>query len=88
MKRFDDLFWTYKGLIETMESMPGMYGLDNKRTDLHKEMETFFPGRETQLKEVLHNIETGMQPADVLWAVNNIEEFREDAKREGRHYAL
>lgn len=88
MKRFDDLYWNYKGIIETMEEMPGMYGLDQRRTDLHKQMEALYPDKRDELKEVLHNLQIDMQPSDVLWAINNIEKFRQDAKREGRHYAL
>lgn len=75
------------GLIETMMLMPSMYGLDNKRSELHREIEAYFTGREELLKEVLHNLKVDMQPKDVIWAVNNIEKFRDDAKREGRHYA-
>jgi len=86
-KRLEDLIFTYKGLIETMSKYPGMYGLDAKRSELHCQIETYFVGREEVLKEVLHNLEIGMQPKDVVWAVNNIGEFREDAKRAGRHYA-
>jgi len=76
----EDLFWTYKGLIETMSSMPGMYGLDNKRSSLHKEIESYFVGREDLLKEVLHNLSTDMQPKDIVWAINNIERFRKEAR--------
>lgn len=83
----EDLLWTYKGLIETMISMPGMYGLDEKRSKIHKEIEAYFVEREEILKEVLHNLEVDMQPTDIIWAVNNIEKFRNDAKRSGRYYA-
>jgi len=83
----EDLIFTYKGLIETMSKYPGMYGLDAKRSELHKQIEAYFVGREDTLKEVLHNLDVGMQPKDVVWAVNNIEKFRADAKQAGRHYA-
>jgi len=84
---FDDTYWQYKGLVEFMSDNPGMYTLDNQRTELHKELEKHFEGKEAELKEVLHNLERDMQPSDLTWAVNNIDKFREDAKREGRHYA-
>lgn len=86
-EQLEDLLWTYMGLIETMSSGPALYGLDDKRSKLHKEIEVYFQGKEEVLKEVLHNLKNDMHPKDIVWAVNNIEKFRNDAKRDGRYYA-
>ena len=87
MKGFEDLYWTYKGLIEFTEKNAGYYGMEEKRSELHRQMEKYFEGREHMLKEVLHNLTIDMQASDVIWAINNIEKFRQDAKLEGRHYS-
>ncbi len=33
-----DIAWTYWSLVDTMRTMPGMYGLDERRTRLHADL--------------------------------------------------
>lgn len=79
----ETIFWEYKGLTEIMSEHPGMYGLDSKRAELHKEIEKYFPGKEEDLKTVLHNLPVDFSFKDLCWAVKDIVKFRQYIKEEG-----
>lgn len=72
----EGIFWEYKGLIEFMGEHPAMYGLDNKRAELHQKLEKIFPNRIAELKIVLHDLPKGFMYADLVWAINNIKDFK------------
>jgi len=52
----DRVFWAYMGIIGLMEANPATYGMEQHRTNLHNELEGYFPGKEEELKYVLHNL--------------------------------
>lgn len=82
MTNRETIYFRYKGVIEFMSEYPGMYGLDTKRADLHKELEKFFPGKEENLQYVLHHLPLNFLLRDVVWATEDLEKFKRYLKEE------
>lgn len=72
------LLLKYIGLTFFMYDNPGYYGLNSKRTEIHKRIEKYFIRKKDDLKYVLHNLSRYMQPKDIIWAINNVDKFRRE----------
>jgi len=58
-----DVIWQYIGIIGTMSSNPGMYGLDDMRSKIHEKIVSFM-GEEYRdaIKRVAHNMPSDIDP--------------------------
>lgn len=64
--------WEYWGWIETMNNMPGLYGLDKKRSACHKRLCGHYKLTETQSRDVtdhLDKYENACQMHDALISI-------------------
>ena len=73
-KEVPDVAWEYWGQIETMNSQPGLYGLDEKRSACHKRLCLYYKLTEPESRQVtdhLDKYENACQMHDALIALKS-----------------
>jgi hypothetical protein len=76
MTKDEDLYRQYKGLIETMSMNPGLYGLDSRRMELHKQLKQLYPDC-NHLDIILHDLPQGFSWSDFSCSVKDFEYYKE-----------
>jgi hypothetical protein len=66
--------WEYWGWIETMQNNPGMYVLENRRTDCHNRLCEYYKISKEQSRTITDNLNKYRDAVDLHFALVKLQE--------------